>query len=187
MTSRQLDYSLVKSIGENWGNCHMVGNEMLESEDERMRPPNWMYREAKPPSDNSYFENMARVIFLAGFSWKLINDRWPEFKKAFNNFSLKKVASFGPKDEERLLANPKIIRNKAKIKATIENARRVEEIQREYGSFQNYINSLDKRDNYSEAIKDISKRFERMGPSSSRIFLYSVGEDIHRPQEISKV
>ncbi|NYT14945.1 MAG: DNA-3-methyladenine glycosylase I, partial [Methanomassiliicoccales archaeon] len=77
-------------------------------------------------------------------------------------------------------------RNKAKIEATIENARRIIEIQREYGSFKNYINSLDKRDNYSEAIKDISKRFIRMGPSSSRIFLYSIGEDIHRPQEMSR-
>ncbi|NYT11384.1 MAG: DNA-3-methyladenine glycosylase I [Methanomassiliicoccales archaeon] len=162
----------------------MEGNEMLE--DERRRPPSWMYREESPPSEDSYFENMARVIFLAGFSWKVINDRWPEFRKAFNNFSLKKIALFGPDDEKRLLSNPKIIRNKAKIEATIENARRIIEIQREYGSFKNYINSLDKRDNYSEAIKDISKRFIRMGPSSSRIFLYSIGEDIHRPQEMSR-
>lgn len=164
----------------------MEGNEMGEPTSERRRPPSWMYRKGVPPSDDSYFENMVRVIFLAGFSWKLINDRWPEFRKAFNDFSLEKVASFGPKDEERLLSNPKIVRNKAKIEAAIENARRFEEIQKEYGSFRKYINSLDKRDNYAGAIKNISKRFARMGPSSSRIFLYSVGEDIHRPQEISR-
>jgi DNA-3-methyladenine glycosylase I len=165
----------------------MEENEKLETEGERGNPPSWMYRQEKPPSDDSYFENMARVIFLAGFSWKLIDERWPEFRKAFNNFSLKKVASFGPDREKRLLSNPKIIRNKAKIEATIENARRIERIQGEYGSFENYIDSLDKRDNYTEAIKDISERFKRMGPSSSRIFLYSVGEDIHRPHEISRV
>ena len=162
----------------------MEGIEKVEVEERR--PPSWMYREEKPASDDSYFENMARVIFLAGFSWKLIDERWPEFKTAFNDFSLRKVASFGPEDLERLLNNPKIIRNKAKIEATVENARRIEEIQREYGSFRKYIDSLDKGENYAEAIKDISKRFRRMGPSSSRIFLFSVGEDIHRPQEISR-
>lgn len=163
----------------------MEGNEMERTEGRR-GPPDWMYRGRKPKDDDSYFENMSRVIFLAGFSWKVVGNKWPEFRKAFSDFSIDEVASFGENDVEALVANPKIIRNRAKIEATIENARRIKDIRGKFGSFEAYLNSLDKKDNYSVAVKDISKRFVRMGPSSSRIFLYSIGEDVHRPEEISR-
>lgn len=163
----------------------MEGNEMERTE-ARRGPPDWMYRDRRPKNDDSYFENMSRVIFLAGFSWKVVGNKWPEFRKAFSDFSIDEVASFSTKDVERLVANPNIIRNRAKIEATIENARRIKDIKEKFGSFEVYINLLDKKDNYAGAVKDISKRFARMGPSSSRIFLYSVGEDVHRPDEITR-
>ena len=126
----------------------MEGKGIDEAASVRRGPPRWMYRKERPPSDDSYFENMARVIFIAGFSWKLIDDRWPEFREAFDNFSLRSVASYGPEDEARLLSNPRIIRNRAKIQATLENAKRILETIGEFGSFRGYIDSLDKKDNY---------------------------------------
>lgn len=149
----------------------------------RWSPPKWMYRDKRPPNDDTYFENMTRVIFLAGLSWKMINEKWPNFKKAFENFSIGKVVKFGEKDIQRLMSDASIVRNRAKIIATVNNAKQFQNMKKEYGSFQRYLNSLDKSNNYALVIKELSKKFSRIGPSSARIFLYSVGENIRRPME----
>jgi DNA-3-methyladenine glycosylase I len=108
----------------------------------------------------------------------MIDDKWPNFKEAFENFSIDKVAEFEESDIDRLMKNKGIVRNRAKITAAINNARKFREIIKKYGSFQSYLDSLDKSNNYALVIKDISKKFSRMGTSSARIFLYSVGENI---------
>jgi len=146
-------------------------------------PPKWMYRDSRPPKDDNYFANMTRVVFLAGLSWKLIDKKWPNFKKAFKNFSIPDVARFDEKDVERLVRDAGIVRNRAKIIATINNAKQFQEIRKEYGSFRYYLDSLDKSNNYALVIKELGKKFNRIGPSSARIFLYSVGENIRRPME----
>ncbi len=146
-------------------------------------PPRWMYRDKRPPNDDGYFENMTRVIFLAGLSWKMIEDKWPNFKRAFVNFAVGKVAEFGEKDIQRLMSDASIVRNRAKIIATVNNAKQFRNIKSEYGSFQQYLDSLNKSNNYASAIKELGKKFNRIGPSSARIFLYSVGEEIRHSME----
>jgi 3-methyladenine DNA glycosylase Tag len=145
-------------------------------------PPKWIYRNRQPPDDNAYFENMSRVIFLAGLSWKMIDEKWPNFKRAFKNFSIDEVAKLGERDVERLMGDKGIVRNRAKIVATINNARQFQNIRKEHGSFRSFLNSLDKSSNYALVIKELGKKFARMGPSSARIFLYSVGENIRPPE-----
>jgi len=147
------------------------------------RPPAWIYRDKRPSSDEAYFENMTRVVFLAGLSWKMIDQKWSNFKKAFNNFSIVEVARFDEKDIKRLLGDVGIVRNRAKIMAAIHNAKQFQNTRKEYGSFQSYLDSLDKSNNYASVIKEFGKKFSRLGPSSARIFLYSVGENIRRPEE----
>ncbi len=151
------------------------GEMALEQE---WKPPKWIYRGKHPPSDDIYFENMTRVIFQAGLSWKMIENKWENFKKAFKNFSIDKVASFGDEDAERLITDKGIVRNKRKILATIHNAKQFQKIQKDFGSFQSYIDTLDKSENYARAIKELSNRFKHLGPSSARMFLYSVGEAV---------
>ena len=151
--------------------------------EESWSPPKWMYRDRQPPNDDAYFENMTRVIFLAGLSWRMIDKKWPNFRKAFKNFSINDVAKFDEKDVERLMSDAGIVRNRAKITATINNAKQFQNTRKEYGSFQRYLESLDKSNNYASVIKELGKRFNRIGPSSARIFLYTVGEDIRRPME----
>jgi len=146
-------------------------------------PPEWMYRNRRPSSDDAYFENMTRVIFLAGLSWKVIDEKWPNFKKAFMDFSIDKVAKFSEKDVLRLMSDAGIVRNRAKIAATVNNAKEFQRIKEDYGSLQGYIDSLDKSNNYALVIRELGKRFNRIGPSSARIFLFSVGENIRRPME----
>jgi DNA-3-methyladenine glycosylase I len=146
-------------------------------------PPKWIYRDRRPATDDAYFENMTRVIFLAGLSWKMIDEKWPNFKKAFNNFSINAVAKFNEKDMERLVNDTCIVRNRAKIIAAINNAKQLLNVKKDYGSFQAYLDSLDKSNNYAAVVRELGKRFSRLGPSSTRIFLYSVGENIRRPME----
>lgn len=146
-------------------------------------PPRWMYRDRRPLNDDAYFENMTRVIFLAGLGWKMIDKKWSNFRKAFKNFSIDDVAKFDENDVERLMSDAGIVRNRAKIIATINNANQFQSIRKEYGSFQSYLNSLDKSNNYALVIKELGKKFNRLGPSSARIFLYSVGENVRRPEE----
>jgi len=142
-----------------------------------------MYRERRPPSDDAYFENMTRVIFQAGLSWKMIDKKWPNFRKVFENFSIDRVAKFSDSNLARLLADKGIVRNRRKIEATINNAKEFQKIKKEFGSFQSYLDSLDKSQNYAFAIKELSKQFRHLGPSSARTFLYSVGEDVRHPEE----
>jgi DNA-3-methyladenine glycosylase I len=141
-----------------------------------------MHRDKRPASDDVYFENMTRVIFLAGLSWKTIDKKWSNFKKAFKNFSIAEVAKFGEEDMKRLTSDTSIVRNRAKIIATINNAKQLQKTKKEHGSFQSYLDKLDKSNNYALVIKELGKKFSRLGPSSARIFLYSVGEHI-KPQE----
>lgn len=146
-------------------------------------PPSWMYRNEMPPDDDAYFENMARVVFMAGLSWKTVDKKWPNFQKAFKAFDIEKVARFDEKKIQELTSDTSIVRHRAKISATVNNAKQFEIIRKRFGSFRQYLDSLDKSNNYFQVMKEIEKRFSRIGPSSARIFLYSVGENIKRPIE----
>ena len=77
--------------------------------------------------------------FQAGLSWRTILHKRDNFRSAFAGFDLKKVSKFGEADRERLLADAGIVRNRQKIDAAINNAARVIEIQKEIGSFDQYL------------------------------------------------
>jgi len=151
--------------------------------EESWQPPKWIYRETHPPNDDAYFENLTHVIFQAGLSWKMIEEKWPNFQKAFDNFSIDRVARFNEDDIKRLMTDSSIVRNQKKIFATVHNARQFQKIRKEFGSFKSYLDRLDKSKNYSLVIKELSKIFKHLGPSSARIFLYSVGEDVRHSTE----
>jgi hypothetical protein len=133
------------------------------------KPPEWWYRKQRPPNDEAHLENMSRVIFQAGLNWKVIDKKWSTIKTAFAIFSPDKVVCFNNSDVARLMNDTGIVRNKAKIQATIYNATEFQNIKKQYGT-------LDKDKNYAQAIKELTKQFQHMGPSSASLFLYMVGE-----------
>jgi len=140
--------------------------------------PEWWYRGKRPSTDGEYFENMSRVIFQAGLNWRVIDNKWPSIKKAFSNFKIGKVACFTEADVERLMNDPEVIRNKGKIKGIIQNAQNFQAIEKQYGSFQKYLDNLDKSSNYENVVKDLVNKFKWLGPSTASTFLYTVGEKI---------
>ncbi len=138
----------------------------------------WAYRDALPPDDSAYFENLTRCIFQAGLNWKMITNKWPGFTEAFAGFDVEKVAGFGDEDVERLMADKGIVRNRRKIRATIGNAREFRRIAGEHGSFKEWFTGLDKSDNYAGVTKALREAFTQVGNSTANIFIYTVGEDI---------
>ena len=89
--------------------------------------------------DRKLFEYMVLDAFQAGLSWKTILNKRENFRKAFDNFDPIKIAEYSEEKYESLLADPGIIRNRAKIKATITNARAFLELQKQFGTFDKYI------------------------------------------------
>ena len=89
--------------------------------------------------DKKHFEFLVLEGAQAGLSWATILKKRNGYQKAFANFDPKKVAKFTKKDIEKLLKNNDIIRNKLKIEATINNAKRFLEIQKEFENFDNFI------------------------------------------------
>lgn len=89
--------------------------------------------------DATLFEFLTLETFQAGLSWITVLRKRENFRKAFDGFDYKKIAKYDQKKMETLLQNEGIIRNKLKVKAAITNALAFMEIQKEFGSFSNYI------------------------------------------------
>ncbi|MDR2033504.1 MAG: DNA-3-methyladenine glycosylase I [Helicobacteraceae bacterium] len=92
--------------------------------------------------DDKMFEFLVLESAQAGLSWLTILKRRENYRKAFADFDVQKVARFTEKDIERLMQDSGIIRNRNKIESAVSNARLFLEIQKEFGSFCNYLRSF---------------------------------------------
>lgn len=93
-------------------------------------------------SDRKQFEFLVLESAQAGLSWSCVLKKRENYRKAFAGFDPQKVARFASKDVARLLKNEGLIRNRLKIESAINNARRFLEIQKEFGSFINYVEAI---------------------------------------------
>ena len=125
-------------------------------------------------SDNELFERLILEINQAGLSWTTILKKQESFRKAYNNFDIKKVASYKEKEFNRLMNDAGVIRNRLKINAAIENAKAILAIQKEHGSFKNWI---DKQYPLTKAewVKVFKKTFRFTGGEIVNEFLQSTG------------
>jgi DNA-3-methyladenine glycosylase I len=89
--------------------------------------------------DKTLFEFLILEGAQAGLSWITVLKRRDGYRKAFADFDVNKVAAFDEKDVERLLADPGIIRNKLKVNSAIRNAQLFLDIQKEYGTFSDFM------------------------------------------------
>ena len=90
-------------------------------------------------NDKLMFESLILESAQSGLSWYTILKKRDGYRKLFADFDVQKVATFTPDDVERLMLDASIVRNRLKIEAAINNAKRFIEIQNEYGSFCNFI------------------------------------------------
>ena len=89
--------------------------------------------------DRELFERLLLEGFQAGLSWETILRKREGFRRAFEGFDAERIAAYGPDDAARLLADPAIVRNRAKVAAATRNARAFLTVQREEGSFDRYV------------------------------------------------
>jgi len=89
--------------------------------------------------DQKLFEMLTLEGAQAGLSWLTILNKREGYRKAFSNFDIKKVARFSEKKIEKLLLNPGIVRNKLKVNSTVTNAKAFIHVQKEFGTFDEYI------------------------------------------------
>ncbi len=89
--------------------------------------------------DDTLFEFLILETFQAGLSWITILRKREHFREAFDGFNYKKIAQYDQDKLEQLLENPGIIRNRLKVQAAVSNARAFMEVQKEFGSFSEYI------------------------------------------------
>lgn len=89
--------------------------------------------------DRRIYEFLVLEIFQAGLSWRTILYKRENFRKAFAGFDFNKVARFGARDRARLLADRGIVRNRLKVDAAIENAKRFINVRKEFGTFAKYM------------------------------------------------
>lgn len=89
--------------------------------------------------DDTIFEFLVLESFQAGLSWYTILNKRENFRKAFEDFNYRKIAEYNEDKIEELMQNAGIIRNRMKISATIGNAQKFLEIQKEFGTFSTYI------------------------------------------------
>ncbi|MBR2833550.1 MAG: DNA-3-methyladenine glycosylase I [Bacilli bacterium] len=120
--------------------------------------------------DDYLFEMLILESFQAGLSWECVLNKRDNFKKAYDNFDLNKVIKYDNKKIEELHQNEDIIRNKLKIKASVENAKIFKNIKEEYKTFYNYLKQFTKdkiiyeTDKTTNDISDIiSKDLKKRG------------------------
>jgi DNA-3-methyladenine glycosylase I len=160
--------------------------------------------------DQKWFEKIILDGAQAGLSWLTILKKREAYREALHGFDPERVARFTARDEERLMNNPGIIRNRLKVRSAITNARAFLEVQREHGSFDAYIWSMvgdatlhnrpktmkdvPARTELSDKLsKDLKKRgFKFVGSTIVYAFMQAAGlvndhlTDCHRYQVIAK-
>ena len=132
--------------------------------------------------DNELFCRLVLEINQAGLSWETILKKEAHFRKAYNNFNIKKVAAYTETDRIRLLADAGIIRNRLKVNAAIENAKAILLIQKEYVSFKKWLDHHHPKSK-EEWVKLFKKTFKFTGGEIVNEFLLSTGylQGAHSP------
>ena len=136
--------------------CNLNNPLYIEYHDKEWGIPNF--------GDKYLFEMLLLESFQAGLSWECILNKRKYFKKAYENFDIDKIINFDERKIKELLSNDKIIRNKLKINASINNAKIFKNIQNEYGSFYKYLLTFTK----NKILKETNKTTNDLSDSISK-------------------
>ena len=134
----------------------------------------------QPKSLGDYLEVMSKAVFQTGMSWRVVETKWPGTQEAFRGFDAKAVATMSDRDIDDLAKDKRVIRNRRKLEAVVDNARRMLELDGEHGSFQDYLRS---HADFEATVAALRKNFRFLGDMGSYYFLYVVGEDVPSHEE----
>lgn len=132
-------------------------------------------RKIRPKDLADYLEVMTRAIFQAGISWRVIDAKWEGFRRAFHGFDPAYVAALTERDIDQLAADPQIVRNRAKIAATAENAATMLRLEADFGGFRRYLRA---HGDFEATAAELRRRYRFLGDTGAYYFLYLVGERV---------
>jgi 3-methyladenine DNA glycosylase Tag len=127
------------------------------------------------PTLGDYLEILTRAVFQAGLSWALIDERWDVFQSSFEHFDVERVSQFDELDIDRIMATERMIHSRKKVVATIENARALTSIEREFGGVSEYLRCFG---SYADFLSDASKRLAFLGDVSCYYWLFRTGNPV---------
>ena len=129
-------------------------------------------------NDKYLYEMLILESFQAGLSWECILNKREDFKKAYDNFDIDKVCKYDDSKIKQLLLNEKIIRNRLKIKASINNSKIFKNIQEEYGTFYNYLKGFINGKTFYEVDKTTSELSDSISKDLQKRGMKFVGSTI---------
>lgn len=130
-------------------------------------------------TDDKYlFEMLILESFQAGLSWECVLNKREAFRKSYDNFAIDKIINYDDKKIEELINNKDIIRNKLKIKSSINNAKIFKKISEEYKGFYNYLKTFTKGDVIYENDKTTSNLSDNISQDLQKRGMKFVGSTI---------
>ena len=90
-----------------------------------------------------YLETMSKSVFQTGISWRVVDSKWPDIREAMREFDPYTIAKFGEMELEELANDKRVIRNRRKLHAIVDNARQMIDLEAKHGSFRDYLRSHD--------------------------------------------
>ena len=130
--------------------------------------------------DDRYLAMMTKSINQAGFSWKVIENKWPSFEEAFLGFDPRKLSYLSPEQWEAFMSDKRVVRNWQKIKALQDNVFFVQDESRRSGGFGQFIADWSVEDQIG-LMAYLKKHGSRLGGQSALWFLRRVGKDCFIP------
>jgi 3-methyladenine DNA glycosylase Tag len=137
---------------------------------------------ARPRELAGYLEAITRAVFQGGISWRVVDAKWEGIREAFAGFDPQAVADLGAADIDALMTDPRVIRNRAKLEGTVDNAQTLLELDAEHGDFYRYLRS---HGGFEATVADLKRQFRFLGDTGAYYFLYVVGEWVPPHEEWS--
>jgi DNA-3-methyladenine glycosylase I len=141
-----------------------------------MEPP----RQIEPKTLADYFEVLTKAVFQSGISWRVVEAKWDGLREALENLDPERVAALGLPDVDRLMEDARLIRNRRKLEATVDNATEMLALAEEFGDFKRYLRS---HGGFEETAADLKRRFRFLGDLGAYYFLHVVGEEVPPHEE----
>ena len=126
--------------------------------------------------DDRLLSEMTKCVFQAGFSWKVIENKWPGFEVAFDGFQPRRWRMMSDEDLDRLVGDTRIVRNGQKIVSVRQNAQLLCELADEHGSAVNFFATWPASDQIG-LMALMKKRGGRLGGTTGQVFLRRIGKD----------
>ena len=134
------------------------------------------FKALKNIPDHRYLAQMSRCVFNAGFHWRVVTNKWPDFEIAFHGFDLGQLLTKSPDEWEAYVEDTRIIRNWQKIQTVFHNAAMIEAIADEHGSFGKFFADWPVQDQVGLMLY-LKKEGSRLGGQTCQYFMRFIGKD----------